>query len=161
MFEWISLKFTELPQAVRVPAQGVTVFVGPNNSGKSLLLRELEQDVSSGASVATKILDGFGLAWLSDEQLGNDLSKLTKRAPLGTSPDHVYVGRFGPDGRLHATTVPDKELRQYMREHTNVRWVTSTFLRYFLIRLDGRTRFELTNDRPRGDLLGSAQNVLM
>jgi ABC-type cobalamin/Fe3+-siderophores transport system ATPase subunit len=161
MFEWISLKFTELPQAVRVPAQGVTVFVGPNNSGKSLLLRELEQDISSGASVATKLLDGFGLAWLSDEQLGNDISKLTKRAPIGISPDHLSVGRFGPDGRLHASTVPHKELRQYMREHANVRWVTSVFLRYFLIRLDGRTRFELTNDRPRGDLLGPAQNMLM
>jgi hypothetical protein len=48
-----------------------------------------------------------------------------------------------------------------MRKHTDRRWVTSQFLRFFLIRLDGRTRFELTNDQPKGDLLGQAQNMLM
>lgn len=41
MFDSISLKFTELTEALRIPAQGVTVFVGPNNSGKSLVLREI------------------------------------------------------------------------------------------------------------------------
>ena len=48
-----------------------------------------------------------------------------------------------------------------MKGRLNKRWVTSQFLKFFLIRLDGRTRFELTNDRPRGDLLGRAQNMLM
>jgi hypothetical protein len=161
MFDWISLNFTELPQPVRIPAQGVTIFVGPNNSGKSLILRELEQDVSSHARIAAKLLNDFELSWLSQDQLGSDISKLTRRAPTGTSPDLVYVGRFGPDGALQASTVPENELRQYMREHTNKRWVASVFLRFFLIRLDGRTRFELTNDRPRGDLLAPAQNMLV
>jgi ABC-type cobalamin/Fe3+-siderophores transport system ATPase subunit len=161
MFEWISLSFTELPQPVRISAQGVTIFVGPNNSGKSLVLRELEQDVSSHTRIAAKLLNDFELAWLSEEQLGSDISKLTRRAPVGTSPDLVYVGRFGPDGALQASTAPEKNLREYMREHTNKRWLTSAFLRFFLIRLDGRTRFELTNDRPRGDLLSPAQNMLV
>jgi predicted ATP-dependent endonuclease of OLD family len=46
MLESISLKFTELAELLRIPAQGVTIFVGPNNSGKSLVLREIEQDIS-------------------------------------------------------------------------------------------------------------------
>ena len=55
MLESISLKFTELAEPLRVPAQGVTIFVGPNNSGKSLVLREIELDIHSHQNVATKI----------------------------------------------------------------------------------------------------------
>ena len=161
MLESISLKFTELASPLQVPAQGVTIFVGPNNAGKSLVLRELEQDISTQASVATKIVSDFEIIWLSDEQLNKDIENLTKKAPLGTSPDNVYVGRFNASGNLDATNVPHQALREFMKDHREKRWLTSQFLRFFLIRLDGRTRFDLTNDRPRGDLLGRAQNMLM
>jgi predicted ATPase len=161
LFESISLKFTELTEPLRVPAQGVTIFVGPNNSGKSLVLREIEQDISAHQSTATKILDDFEIVWIGEEQLNDDIAKMTKKAPTGTSPDHVYVGRFNPSGNLDAAVVPHGVLREFMKYHREKRWLTSQFLRYFLIRLDGRTRFELTNDRPRGDLLGRAQNMLM
>jgi hypothetical protein len=161
MLESISLKFTELLEPLQVSAQGVTVFVGPNNSGKSLVLRELEQDISRNETVATKILYDFEVAWLSEEQLNADIENLTKKAPIGTSPDYVYVGRFNPNGDLDAANVSLKNLRKFMAGHSNKRWLTSQFLRFFLIRLDGRTRFELTNNRPRGDLLGQTQNMLM
>ena len=161
MLESVSLKFTELAEPLHVPAQGVTIFVGPNNSGKSLVLREIEQDISSNARIATKIVDDFEIVWLSEQQLDDDIARLTKKAPIGTSPDRVYVGRFSPDGNLVAGNVPHAELRSYMQSHREKRWLASQFLRFFLIRLDGRTRFELTNDRPRGDLLGPAQNMLM
>ncbi|MCA1492685.1 hypothetical protein I6F11_17330 [Ensifer sp. NBAIM29] len=161
MLESISLKFTELTETLLIPAQGVTVFVGPNNSGKSLVLREIEQDISSHQAVATKILDDFEIVWLSKEQLNEDIENLSKKAPSGTSPDNVYVGRFTPNGELDAANVSHQSLRSFMMEHREKRWLTSQFLRFFLIRLDGRTRFQLTNDRPRGDLLGQAQNILM
>ena len=161
MLESISLKFTELASPLQVPAQGVTIFVGPNNAGKSLVLRELEQDISTHASEATKIVSDFEIIWLSDEQLNKDIENLTKKAPLGTSPDNVYVGRFNASGNLDATNVPHQALREFMKDHREKRWLTSQFLRFFLIRLDGRTRFDLTNDRPRGDLLGRAQNMLI
>lgn len=161
MLKSISLKFTEVQEPVVVPAQGVTIFVGPNNAGKSLVLRELEQDISSHQRVTTKILSDFEIAWLDDVQLSADITSLTKKAPLGTPPDHIYVGRFNPSGNLDASNVPREQLTSYMTAHSEKRWVTSQFLRFFLIRLDGRTRFELTNDRPRGDLLGQAQNMLM
>jgi hypothetical protein len=161
MLESISLKFTDVAEPLHVPAQGVTIFVGANNSGKSLILRELEQDLSSHSRVSTIILDDFEIVWLSDEQLNTDIEDLTKKAPLGTSPDHIYLGRFDPGGTLDAGAVAHEGLRQFMKQQREKRWLTSQFLRFFLIRLDGRTRFELTNDRPRGDLLGRAQNMLM
>jgi hypothetical protein len=63
-------------------------------------------------------------------------------------------------GNLEATNVSRATLTDFFKNHTNKRWVASQFLRYFLVRLDGRTRFELTNDRSRGDLLGQPQNIL-
>jgi predicted ATPase len=161
VLESISLNFTELAEPLRVPAQGVTIFVGPNNSGKSLVLREIEQDISTHESVATKILNDTEIIWIGEDQLNGDITKLTKEAPLGTSPDHVYVGRFNPNGSRDGQVVPHNVLREYMTQRREKRWLTSQFLRFFLIRLDGRTRFDLTIDRPRGDLLGRAENMLM
>jgi hypothetical protein len=161
MLESISLKFTELAEPLLIPAQGVTIFVGPNNSGKSLVLREIEQDISSNATVANKIVSDFEIVWVGEEQLNGDIAKLSKVAPLGTSPDHVYVGRFNPNGSRDGQAIPRHTLREFMAQRREKRWMASQFLRFFLIRLDGRTRFDLTNDRPRGDLLGLAQNILM
>ena len=84
MLETISLKFTEATNPVIVPAQGVTVFVGPNNAGKSLILRELEAAVSSNGSIETKLLHDFEFVWPSEVQLTADIAKLTKKAPQGT-----------------------------------------------------------------------------
>jgi predicted ATPase len=161
MLESLSLKFTELAEPLRVPAQGVTVFVGPNNSGKSLVLREIEQEISSHPSTATKLIEDFEIEWFSEEQLDDDIKNLNKKAPPDSSPEFVHVGRFEPSGAFAGGLAQLDQLRAFVRHHTNKRWVTSQFLRYFLIRLTGRTRFDLTNDQPRGDLLGQPQNILM
>jgi predicted ATPase len=160
MLESISLKFTELPEPLRFAAHGVTVFVGPNNSGKSLILQELESDISSHQIVSTKILHDVEIVWPTEKQLAADIAIFTMKA-LRTSPGYINVGRFTPNGKFDKQDVPETELRDYIKSHTQRRRVTSLFMRFFLIRLDGRTRFELTNDRPRGDLLGPAQNMLM
>ena len=136
--EWISLKFTERPEPFVIPAQGVTVFVGPNNAGKSLVLRELEAAVSSHQTISTKLLNDFEIIWLSKEQLAAEVADLTKRAPTGTSPDAVYVGRFSPQGNLEHHSVGRESLLEFFKNHTNKHWLASQFLKSFLIRLDGR-----------------------
>jgi predicted ATPase len=163
MLESISLKFTELAEPLRIPAQGVTIFVGPNNSGKSLVLREIELDVSSHPTIHKKLLDDFEIIWMGEDELNRIIDHLKKRPLPGTSADFVRIGRFEPNGTLSAQDVSHRDLRHLMmtRQNQNKRWLTSQFLRFLLIRLDGRTRFELTNDQTRGDLLGPAQNMLM
>jgi predicted ATPase len=163
MLQSISLKFTETPEALPVPAQGVTIFVGPNNSGKSLILRELEMDISNHQKIDTKLLNDFAIVWLSEEEISADITNLTRKARPTTLPaDHIYVGRFNLSGSgLDGHPIHPNNIREFMKNRRDMRWLTSQFLRFFLIRLDGRTRFELTNDRPTGDLLGPAQNMLM
>src|ERR1700731_2178539 len=152
MFESIALKFTEVGR-VSLPTQGVTIFVGPNNAGKSLVLRELEADVTSHPSVETKILDGYEIIWPDEQRIAADMVNLKKRRPDNISPDHVYVGRFRLDGRLEGGAIPQQALIEKAKGHSDKRWVVSQYLRYFMIRLDGRSRFDLTNDQNKGDLL--------
>lgn len=161
MLQSIFLKFTELAEPLRVPAHGVTVFVGANNSGKSLVLREIEREISSHQTVAHKLLHEIEIAWPSQDRLEADIEVLKRKSPVETSPERIRVGRFRPDGSLDLGDVPHRELREFVSERREQRWVASQFLRFFLIRLDGRTRFALAEDRPRGDLLERAPNMLV
>ena len=149
MLEFISLKFTELPEPLVIPAQGVTIFVGPNNSGKSLVLRELELATSSSGKVHTKLLHDFEIVWLSEEELDADIDRVAiKPSPVTIPVDYIYVGRFSSNNTLEGVPVAVNNLRNFMKSRQEKLWITYMFLQHFLIRLDGRTRFELTNDRP-------------
>jgi hypothetical protein len=161
MLEAISLKFTEFAQPLRIPVQGVTIFVGPNNSGKSLVLREIQQDIVSHQRQETKILHDLEIAWMTEATLNEEIAELTKKAPAGISPDNVYVSGFDQNGQLYGLQPSRNALLEYMREQREPRWIASQFLRMFSIGLDGRARFALTSDRPRGDLLGPPQHMLM
>jgi len=46
----------------------MTVFVGPNNSGKSLILRELQQYAEQGRTSARHIVDGLEIVILTCPQ---------------------------------------------------------------------------------------------
>lgn len=69
------------------------------------------------------------------------------------------MGRFNPSGQLETATLNKHTLNNQFH-NKDKRWITSQFLRFFQIRLDGRTRFDLTNDRSTGDLAGVPQNIL-
>lgn len=158
MFKSITLKFTECDPLV-IPAEGVTIFVGPNNSGKSLVLKELETLTAKEEAPATKLVSDFEIAWSSEEQFTRDLEKLTAIAPTETPLEQVYLSRFLPNGKLQAQPMNRDSLRGQFRERQK-RWFACYFLRFFQIQLDGRTRFDLTNDRESGDLVGFPQNTL-
>src|SRR5215510_2605199 len=106
MLQSVSLKFTELTEPLHVPAQGVTVFVGPNNSGKSLILREIEQDISNHLGMTTKILNDLEIVWLNEDQLDADIASLTKKSALPIPAGYIHMGRLGP-----GHNVPERELR--------------------------------------------------
>jgi predicted ATPase len=161
MLTSVSLKFTEVPHSLNVPTSGVTLFVGSNNSGKSLVLREIEQDFSEYQKIDTKILADYEISWLDENQLNKDILTLQKHAPPNFPQQNVYVWRFDERGCLQTMGVDRENLKNFMSSKTNKRWISSQFLKHFLIRLDGRTRFQLTNDQERGDLLDTPQNLFM
>lgn len=160
MIEGISLKFTDGKSPLSIPTKGVTIFVGPNNSGKSLILKELEAAFSSPNEVPSKLLNDFEIEWLTAERLAIDIDALTKKAPPTIGADQLYIDKFNASGQLEGHAISRQHVVEFFKNKTNKKWLASQFIRYFLIRLDGRTRFDLTNDRPRGDILGPPQNYL-
>jgi ABC-type enterochelin transport system ATPase subunit len=83
MLNSITLRFTQRPEPVIIPTEGVTIFVGPNNSGKSLALREVEQALINGQTEQGKLVRDFDISMPNAEQLQTAIDLLRKKAPRG------------------------------------------------------------------------------
>jgi hypothetical protein len=159
MLQSITLSFTELAKPIIVPTQGVTLFVGPNNSGKSLALKEIEASISTNGPIHTHIVKNFEFLWPNAEQFRQDLQNLTDPPQPGDTTEVIRLRRLTPDG-FSESQATHKSFLFSRFESKEKHEMGSHFFRLFQIKLDGRTRFALTDDRPQGDLLGSPNNIL-
>ena len=128
----------------------ITVFVGPNNSGKSLLLREIASYCSGAFDAPRKILGRLKFSAVDDETAKRELEEIRSpdlegeqlpdshvrvRAPDGHNQvylHHYFEGRRNPDGAAH--------------------YYTSTYARQVTKHLDGKTRLSLLNNQQLGNL---------
>jgi ABC-type cobalamin/Fe3+-siderophores transport system ATPase subunit len=158
MLQSITLRFTERDPVI-LPTDGVTILVGPNNSGKSLTLREIEQLFDSGRANGIIVAD-FDVKMPTPQEIQASIEVLRKKVVVGgMPPDSVAMGGFSSSGAAHSLTFHLPSLIQ-QAALGNKEWVAPNFWKIFRIRLDGKTRFELTGDKPTGDLLGPPQNIL-
>ncbi|CAN5117866.1 hypothetical protein BH24ACT16_BH24ACT16_11210 [soil metagenome] len=152
----------------------VTIFVGPNNSGKSLLLREIEQYTTEQQMPDTKIIASIAPQHLEAEIIDRMVEerRITPPTEYGSGgPGAVFVRQPRPAGnRSHGSVnwIRPEQIKASMREVSTVaseqpsrREVFHDFLSLFVIRLDGLSRFELTQPQPAGDLMAEPQNHLM
>jgi ABC-type multidrug transport system ATPase subunit len=162
----------------------VTVFVGPNNSGKSLLLREIETYTSMGGEGDFKAVD-----WIEPEIPESEEVERLLLSRRFDSPDlDSYYGRVTPGytriGKVDLTADPDTGRLTVQAWHVNLEYVRSSlrtaedtpvvlredvnarktvfgsFVSLFTVRLDGGARLNLTRQRPSGDLQDRARNHL-
>lgn len=161
MLQSVKLKFTENSD-IELKTTGITVFVGPNNSGKSLVLRELEQTFSqSTVPTNLQVIRDYEIVWPSLDEVKASLPRFEKFKEPGLAEGHVTLGRLPIAGNgREAVTVSESELYAHVSRQTDKRWLATHYLRWSLIRLDGRSRFELTNDREAGDLLTPPSSAL-
>ena len=149
------------PLTVELPS--VTVLVGPNNSGKSLALREIE-NWCAGKQPVSNVLDGIEIEWpgMTEEFIGM-LRSCEVPPPEGQMPQEgvFWVGR---PGIRHGEDVT----RQQINEGQAKRWfmdktsphLQQIFVRLFTLRLDGRTRFQLVDPKEAGSLEDPPRNHL-
>jgi hypothetical protein len=141
----------------------VVVLIGPNNAGKSLALREIEMwcigenrdrrvvdsvsvDFPAGYEEALALIRPF-IEVASGEQLIVD-GQFTLMSPTFQADPPVRKDRISAEYIQRALDNKDVGLlRRYLTQ-----WNT--------VRLDGRTRFELTDQRPVGDLLRPPEHHL-
>jgi hypothetical protein len=178
MIKQVVLKFGACGYAdpLVLTTDAVTVFVGPNNSGKSLALREIFNYLNKGPDGKRAIVERIEVQWPKPEE---GLARLESRKiepSQGQKPVPVgsfRVQKFNPaSGQIEQIDVNESVLlrslqtewqaQQDGRAQDTVNWVGlfSHFLSLFTIALDGRTRFALTDQRSAGDLLGPPQNHL-
>lgn len=160
LLKTIKLGFTESPD-LDLPVEGVTIFVGPNNSGKSLVLRELEQaHTVDPYPSGLKIVKEYDVVWPPIAELSALLSKYEKQDDPNIPMGHIKLGRIGPNGRAEGQVYDRKTFNLIASEQSDKHWWLTQFSRWGLIRLDGRSRFNLTNDMEAGDLLSAPLNTL-
>jgi len=147
------LKFGRAPgkPADPIPITPVTIFVGPNNSGKSKVLREIEQYCRKGQKDASAvILEDLTFAGLPEDKALQAIEQI-KQAPNpgeSTQVDHIYVGsKYGRFQVHHSTLV------QFVQNPTtNPSAFCQWFFHHSTLILDGRSRINLVNQQGAGDL---------
>jgi ABC-type cobalamin/Fe3+-siderophores transport system ATPase subunit len=153
------LKFGRAPglPAEAITTTPVTVFVGPNNSGKSKVLSEIEQYCRRGSKDATcVILDDLTFAGLPGEMALRAIEHIKQEPNPGEALniDHILIGsRYGRH-QLHLNS-----LTEFVQNPSSN---TGAFCQYFLTHntliLDGRNRINLVNQQNAGDLQQSPQS---
>ncbi len=153
MISSLKLKFGRVPgaSAELIAATPVTVFVGPNNSGKSRVLAEIEQYCRSGNKDANSlILDEVIFDGLDLNAAVQAIEQIRQPPNPGEAlhVDHIFVG--SRHGRFQ---VPLAGVTQFVQNpEENISAFCQWFLAHNTLILDGRGRINLVNDQVAGDL---------
>jgi hypothetical protein len=134
-----------------VDALPITVFVGPNNSGKSQILREIYQYCISGMQNSNnKIIDNIQFIGISKDEIENAIRKVQQEPHINEfiNPDHILVGRNRERNQVHLPSY--KHVLINPSEATNQ--FCTTYLKYKTLTLDGYNRIDLVNAQGAGNL---------
>lgn len=156
-----TLKFGKAPgdNPVPITVTPVTIFVGPNNSGKSKILSEIAKYCQGGNKDASAVIfDDLQFCGLSSEKALEAIEQLKRKPNHGEaiSPGKIFIGSKGN----YSPVQPDEMIKLIQNPHLN----TSVFCNYFFhhgtLILDGRSRIELTKQQIGGDLQRKPESSL-
>lgn len=153
MIKTIKLKFGRGARlaAEEVLTTPVTVFVGPNNSGKSKVLSEINYYCTSGQLNATDvILEKIEFDSFTSELAEEKIQKVSLQPHLGEAllPDHVIVGKRGIRNQVNRQNL----LSVLQNTNSQVNLFCQWYLVFNTLILDGRSRINLITQQGAGDL---------
>lgn len=166
MIKKLNLKFgsTLEGETLEFDPDAITIFVGPNNSGKSLALREIENYSKSGPQANRNIIESIDYNIPSKDEIGILIKKKSQAPPenFALSEGELFVPDYDPINERSQNHRINLEYLKNLSEQASVdNYLFNNFVSLFVIRLDGKTRFNLTNNRSSGDLQGEPKNHLM
>lgn len=166
MLKQIVLKFGSVPGAAPLAFDplSMTVFVGPNNSGKSLILREIYGKLGfrkGGQDPPEKIIDSLGVRFPASGLAQSLVDSVSTLHPTEKPPDGSYWAAKGNSYSNVIKSVMIANLlrgRQAQENGSPVPLeindnVLTQLLSQLTLELDGKTRLTLTEEQPLGDLL--------
>jgi predicted ATPase len=160
----ITLKFGARPEQapLELTPTGITLFVGPNNSGKSLVLREIEKFCATNSSEGNHILQSVDFSLPDAESLRRDISA-SKSAPNqgeSVAEGHILVQRINTyPGLRQREIIPLFNVQQWL-DTNDLHALCRYYISLLTVRLDGATRTTLLNPNNRTDLLEPPTNLL-
>jgi len=153
MIKKINLKFgraDNLPNE-SIEAMPITVFVGPNNSGKSKILTEIQQFCTNGQrNTNNKLIDSIELEPIPDELLSEKIEnvKLSPNPGETQQPNHIFVGK-----RQTRHQVSEVNFMNALKNpNANPPGICTWYLSYNTLILNGSNRINLVNQQVAGNL---------
>ncbi|WP_136682518.1 AAA family ATPase [Falsirhodobacter xinxiangensis] len=153
------LRFTET-EDVQVDASGITIFVGPNNSGKSLALREMKSQYFYEQT--NTLVAALVHADVTRTEIERALAQYTIEVPQDEflPDDHIRLGNFDSSGLLQTRNVHRDSLYNVADGDGSAEYFNKEVLSLGVSLLDGRSRFSLIVARDAGDIDKPPTNML-
>jgi len=159
MINKLKIKFGSSPSKppLEVDTTPITVFVGPNNSGKSKVLIEIQSFCNNGnISTTDVILNGLDFAPLPDPDGEINKHTLAPKPNELVQPGHIIYGKGTWRNQVHRGN-----LLTFLSDTSGQR---QNFCGYYAsfntIRIDGGSRINLIQPQPTGDLQAHPNNSL-
>src|SRR5579864_1438753 len=153
MIRNISLKFGRAPglppQAIQTTP--VTVFVGPNFSGKSKVLAEVYEYCRNGqTNLQDVILAEMEFVGASDEEAEFNVKNVTLKPLINETmrPEQVVVGKRGIRMQVDRSLL----VSTLKKPGSNISLFCQWFLTFNTLMLDGKGRIDLIRQQQAGDL---------
>jgi len=166
MITRIALKFGSGPNQPNLEfnATPVTVFVGPNNSGKSKILVEIERYCRSNNPSEYDILLNEIIFTPSEPAAIQAEIEALKQAPAQNeqlNPGYIILSKVGlQNNQVHRVTIHETSfINEAQNPQSRAGWY-SRYLDMFTLRLDGTNRLSLLNEQEAGDLQRTSKNHL-
>ncbi|ATH07398.1 hypothetical protein BIY24_05425 [Halobacteriovorax marinus] len=164
MFNKIKLKFGPKGNVdpLEIEPGSVTVFVGPNNSGKSLLLRELDKFCDSGKQDSFLILEDVELN-IADDFVRDTVESCKYEPTLNDKlqPGQVKYGKVNSTKGQRSFQLKVSDLVSWKNSPGNIQHFCNHFLLMFAARFGGKERFSLVDDKANGDLKNRPNSNLL
>ncbi|WP_460880518.1 ATP-dependent nuclease [Pontibacter rugosus] len=163
MIDKISLKFGSSPTENKLilDVTPITIFVGPNNSGKSRILKEINQFCSNGQyDQRNVIIESIELHKL-EETLGEEILSHLVKEPLENEAlheGHIILGNF-----QNRRQIPKRDLKESFNKPNEGhyrQWFCEWFLQFNTLFLNGEGRMYLTHEQSAGNLQTPPENSL-
>ena len=167
----LTLKNGNLP-LLEVDLRNITILVGPNNSGKSQAIREIDDSFAAPGQPTTvgnrKILAGLEFELPNSYEDVIKLIELFKSEPpknLAKTADQIYFS-IVESNQSPAQPISGFITLKQISEQINTKpkkilnlLKSKGILRGCCARLDSQSRFNITSDKPRGDILQPPRNL--
>ncbi|MDE2463743.1 MAG: AAA family ATPase [Alphaproteobacteria bacterium] len=161
MISSFQLRFGRSPGAAGedISATTVTIFVGPNNSGKSQVLREIERHCRMGQKDANdRLLAELTFRGLDQARASQSIERIRTPPYPGEAQqvDHIFVGSKYGRQQVSFTTLA----QVIQAPATNLPFFCQSYLRHLTLMLDGFSRIGLVSPQAAGDLQRAPESSL-